>query len=74
MVSRFILPALIFTGLLVSSCDLNNAKNPLEAAFPCEDGLAMGTYSCENVDLFSELSIYELSGDSVGVYLNDIWG
>ena len=74
MATRYLIPVLIVAGLFFSSCDINNAKKPLEPAFPCEDGLAMGTYSCDNVDLFSHLSIFELTGDSTGVYVNDIWG
>lgn len=45
----------------------------LEAPFPCEDGSANG-YPCENVDLFAQVSVADLSGQSAGVSLNDIWG
>ncbi|WP_169332228.1 choice-of-anchor B family protein [Gracilimonas tropica] len=68
-----LLGTLLLLGGLFSSCDLSNADDKLKAPFPCEDGNANG-FACENVDLFAQLSIYELSGDSTGVYLNDIWG
>lgn len=74
---------LVFSGLLfaISSCDLNNSKEQTkqdnnvipEAPFLCEDGTANG-FACDNVDLFAHVTIDELSGQSSGIYLNDIWG
>lgn len=70
---------LLLFGLILSSaalfvsCNLNSADNGLKAPYPCEDGLAKD-FPCDNVDLFSHLSVFELTGDSTGVNLNDIWG
>ena len=44
------------------------------ATVPCEDGLAGGTYPCENVELLAFLPIADLGGDPVETTLNDIWG
>lgn len=74
--------ALFLGGTL--SCSLNDAKDnseqtvdlesaPPEAPFLCTDGFANG-FSCENVDLYAQVSIADLSGQVSGVYLNDIWG
>ncbi|MEX0607932.1 MAG: choice-of-anchor B family protein [Balneolaceae bacterium] len=60
---------LIFTG-----CNLSNKSEESDAPFPCEDGMADGIYPCSDVDMFAHLSVFDLSGDSVGVNLNDIWG
>jgi len=77
---------IIFVLLIVGtvSCNLNNAKDDSgqtdnsmsalpEVPFPCEDGSA-GGFLCENVGLYAQVSIAELSGQSSGVFLNDIWG
>ncbi len=70
---------LLFSGIIIalaallSSCNLSNVKDKPKAPFPCEDGKAKG-FDCDNVDLYAHLSIYELTGDSSGVFLNDIWG
>ncbi len=74
---------IVFSILLfaVTSCDLNNSKEQNnqdnnvipEAPFLCEDGTANG-FACDNVDLFAHVTIDELSGQSSGIYLNDIWG
>ncbi|MEQ8523872.1 choice-of-anchor B family protein [Gracilimonas sp.] len=60
-------------GLFFSGCDLSSSKDKNDAPFPCKNGTALD-YACDNVDLFAHLSVFELSGDSSGVYLNDIWG
>ncbi|MDR9416559.1 MAG: hypothetical protein RI564_09755, partial [Gracilimonas sp.] len=60
-------------ALFIYSCDLSSVEDKSEAPFPCVNGSANG-YACENVDLFSQVSIYDLSGDSTDVSLNDIWG
>lgn len=70
--------------VIAVSCDLNNAEDdskeeadPVveipEAPFQCEEGSANG-FPCENVSLYAQVSIDELSGQSSGVFLNDIWG
>ncbi len=60
--TRQILPPVILLALagFFISCDLSNAEDELKAPFPCENGMAK-EFSCENVDLFAHLSIYELS-------------
>lgn len=74
MSKKYYFPVLIaLMGLFYSSCDLSSVKDKSDAPFPCKDGSA-GDFACENVDLFAHLSIFELSGDSTNVYLNDIWG
>lgn len=74
MKNRFFYLGLVLSaGILFTSCNLFNAKDKSDVPFPCEDGLA-NDYPCDNVDLYSHLSIYDLTGDTSGVYLNDIWG
>lgn len=76
MFKQILFPAFLFLLLgIFTSCDLSSVdKDPkLEAPFPCKDGMA-GDFTCDNVDLFSHVSIFELSGDSTGVNVNDIWG
>jgi choice-of-anchor B domain-containing protein len=81
MANRYFLPILILSlGFFLTNCDLSNSKkdpepdpNLSDAPFPCEDGLASG-YPCENVDLFSVVSVAELSGQTGGISVNDIWG
>ncbi len=74
MANRYLTLILLITGgFLLSSCNLFNAKSKSNAPFPCKDGKA-ADYPCENVDLYSQLSVFELSGDSAGVFVNDIWG
>ncbi len=76
MFNRSSLPiAIAVFGLFFSSCDLSQTKDKdkSDAPFPCKDGMAMD-YACDNVDLFSHVSVLELTGQSSGVYLNDIWG
>jgi len=69
--------------LFISSCELNNAKEESEeeqisdatpeAPFSCEEGTVNG-FPCQNVALYAQLTISELSGQTSGVFLNDIWG
>ncbi|MEX2605485.1 MAG: choice-of-anchor B family protein [Gracilimonas sp.] len=74
MTRHILLPLLLFIiAVFTTSCNLNTEDDKIKAPFPCEDGLA-NDFPCENVDLFAHLSIYDLTGDSTGVYLNDIWG
>lgn len=74
MIHRFpLIATLLIVGYFMSSCDLSNSKEVSDAPFPCEDGFANG-FACDNVDLFAHVSIFELTGDSTGVFLNDIWG
>ena len=74
MTNRLLIPALIIIlGFTFSSCELFSSNDKKAAPYPCKDGTAMD-YACENVDLFAHLSILELSGQSAGVFLNDIWG
>lgn len=69
------LASLLLISSLFISCGLSSSEpdDVSDAPFPCEDGAANG-FNCENVDLFAQVSIYDLSGDSTGVYVNDIWG
>jgi choice-of-anchor B domain-containing protein len=70
----FFLSIIIFLAALLTSCNLFNVKDKsAKAPFPCEDGKAK-EFTCDHVDLYAHLSIYELTGDSSGVFLNDIWG
>ncbi|MFD2530871.1 choice-of-anchor B family protein [Gracilimonas halophila] len=73
----------LFLGGAVS-CNLNNSEDdsrqPVdlgstlqEAPFLCDDGFANG-FPCENVNFYAQVSIPQLSGQSSGVFLNDIWG
>lgn len=73
----------LFLGGAVS-CNLNNSEDdsrqPVdlgstlqEAPFLCDDGFTNG-FPCENVNFYAQVSIPELSGQSSGVFLNDIWG
>lgn len=74
MFNRSPLPvAIIVLALFFLSCDLSETKDKNDAPFPCKDGTAMD-FACDNVDLFAQVSILELSGQSSGIYLNDIWG
>ena len=43
----------------------------MSAQFPCQDGLADGTFPCHLIDMHRFLSIDELGG---GTRTNDIWG
>jgi len=70
------LASLLVICSLFISCGLSGSEpeeDISDAPFPCEDGIASG-FNCENVDLFAQVSIYDLSGDSNRVFLNDIWG
>lgn len=74
MSTQVSIPVIIASlALFFSGCDLSGSKDKNDAPFPCKDGTAMD-YACENVDLFAHVSITELTGQSSGVFLNDIWG
>lgn len=66
------------------SCDLNSAEDAPnkdddlateipEAPFLCEDGFANG-FPCQNVNLYAQVTISELSRQASGIGVNDIWG
>ena len=72
---------LSFCALAVCMASCNSSSNddsiePSEAQFPCNDGLANDTYTCNNVDLFSIVTPAQLLVDQpVGrLFLNDLWG
>ena len=56
--------------------DDHHHADPIEAASgqACIDGLAAGTFPCDNIDLEAFLPIAEIGGTSGQSALNDIWG
>ena len=72
----FLLFTLISPLLLFNSCNKESSssniiyKLGIQENYPCVDGLAGGTYPCENVGMFAHLSADSLGGSRV----NDIWG
>jgi choice-of-anchor B domain-containing protein len=68
MHSKFLIPLLTLLSILLFSCE--NDSPVFDESFPCENGLADGTYPCENVGLYAHISADELGGQR----LNDIWG
>jgi len=64
---QHLLTLLIAAPFFLLGC--NNDSDNLES-FPCEDGLAAGTYPCENIGMYAHVTAEELGGTR----LNDIWG
>lgn len=65
----FILAFMLSCGLADS-----NTGSESDAPYPCKKGTAKG-FACENVDLFAQLTIADLTGgDSTSIYVNDVWG
>ena len=68
----------LFLLFTLTSCELfeNDRDQPVlnltgvTAPFPCEDGLADGTFPCQGIDMFSHVPNDSLGGDRA----NDIWG
>lgn len=78
--------SLIAVFLLITfGCDRNNNNLP-EASFKCVNGVAKDTYTCNNIDLFSNIPTYLLfnlteqeynalsESEQGALRLNDIWG
>ena len=68
-------PTLLLFGILfisVSGCkDRHSSSSSLpEANYPCENGLAAGTFSCDNISLYAHITVEDLGGFRA----NDIWG
>ncbi len=74
MKMRQVLPLFLIFSISFLGCKESSTSQrfspDIEEAFPCESGLAAGTYECSNVGLFSHVSVQELGGSRV----NDIWG
>lgn len=59
--------------VILTSCGDNNQvspEEPIEAAFPCTDGVADERYPCSGIDLLAHVTSQQLKGEQ----LNDIWG
>jgi len=74
---------IIVTGFLWSACsekisqdsfDQDTIEIPEE--LECTNGMAEGTYPCENIDMLAHVSVDELLGEPLdnGLVVNDIWG
>lgn len=71
--TKFIPFLTLLLFLTTASCSLFENEQKIQVPYPCVDGKAQD-FDCENVGLYAHLSIFDLTGDSVGTRINDIWG